>query len=390
MRHRISRSAALVVLLLLTPWTGSSANSKNQGTYALQGQAGSFLTVDDSRIYYEECGAGPSIVLLHDGLLSSVTWDGEWDALCKKFHVIRYDRRGYGRSDKPTKPFLQSKDLLTLLNHLKVPSATLVGCSSGGGHAIDFAIAHPEMVDRLILIGSVLHGMTVTAQFNERGNKNNAPLGKDDFKAAAENWSKDPFTITPGNEALRKRFYDALMQFPQNLKYAGDLEIRYMKPAVTRLSDIQSPTLILVGEFDIPDVHAFGGAIQAGIPGSRREVVKGAAHLIPLEKPEYLAERIGTFIEKYPRITVPGSLLESYVGEYNLWGKSALRLRNGRLFLQIPTEMELPLFPVSESKFKTFMWTQDAEIEFVKGEDGKISQLVITAEDGNVTKCPRL
>ncbi len=390
MRHRVSRSAALAILFLLAPWTGSSARSKNQASSGPQGQAGSFLTVDDSRIYYEECGTGPSIVFLHDGLLSSVTWDGEWSALCKKFHVIRYDRRGYGRSDKPTKPFLQTKDLLTLLNHLKVTSATLVGCSSGGGHAIDFAIAHPEMVDRLILVGSVLHGMTVTAQFNERGNKNNAPVEKGDFKAAAENWSKDPFTIAPGNDAARRKFHDALMQFPQNLKYAGDLEIRYQRPAVIRLSEIQAPTLILVGEFDIPDVQAFGGAIQAGIPGARREIVKGAAHLIPLEKPEYLTDRIGGFIETHPRLSVPASLLETYAGQYNLWGKSTVTLRNGRLFLQMPAEPEFPLFPVSDSKFKTFMWTQDAEIEFVKDASGKISQLIITAEDGTVTKCPRL
>src|ERR1700731_154659 len=60
------------------------------------------LEISDSKIYYEECGSGPTaIVLIHDGLLHSVTWDGIWKPLCAKNHAMRYDRRGYGRSDAP-------------------------------------------------------------------------------------------------------------------------------------------------------------------------------------------------------------------------------------------------------------------------------------------------
>ena len=355
-----------------------------------QKQAGNFLDVGGSKIYYEECGSGPAVVLLHDGLLSSSTWDGEWSALCSKFHVVRYDRRGYGRSDAPTKPFLQATDLQALMVHLKIEHATIVGCSSGGGHAIDFTLAHPEMVERLILIGSVLHGMTVTTQFSERGNRNNAPVQKGDLKTAALNWSKDPYTIAPGHDAARKRFYDALMRYPQSLKYAGDFEIRYLRPAVIRLSDIHVPTLILDGEFDMPDVQAFGGAIQAGIPGARREIVKDSAHLIPLEQPEYLSGRITNFIEKHPVVKLPADVLQSYAGQYDLWGKTTVALRDGRLLLQVPGEAELPLFAESESKMKFFMWTQDAEMEFVKDSTGKVTQAIIRAEDGTVMKCAKI
>lgn len=64
---------------------------------------GNFLDVDGSKIYYEECGAGPeAVVLIHDGIAHSVVWDAVWPAFCKQFHTIRYDRRGYGRSPATT------------------------------------------------------------------------------------------------------------------------------------------------------------------------------------------------------------------------------------------------------------------------------------------------
>jgi 3-oxoadipate enol-lactonase len=55
---------------------------------------GHYLKIGETRIYYEDAGAGEALLLIHDGLASSVTWDEEWAALSKRFHVIRYDRRG--------------------------------------------------------------------------------------------------------------------------------------------------------------------------------------------------------------------------------------------------------------------------------------------------------
>ena len=383
----VIHSGSLRVVALLLAFVMAAACGRP--LLASQKQSGNFLDVGGGKIYYEECGSGPAVVLLHDGLLSSSTWDGEWSALCSKFHVIRYDRRGYGRSDAPTKPFLQADDLRALLSHLNIQRATVVGCSSGGGHAIDFTLVHPEMVERLILIGSVLHGMTVTSQFTDRGNRNNARVAKGDLKAAALNWSRDPYTISAGHDAARKHFYDALMQYPQSLKYTGEFEIRFLRPAVIRLSEIHVPTLILDGEFDMPDVQAFGGAIQAGIPGARREIVKDSAHLIPVEQPEYLSNRITSFIDDHPVVSVPANVLQTYAGQYDLFGKTTIAFRDGLLYLQVPGEKEIPLFPESESKMKCFMWTQDAEIEFVKDAAGNVTEAVIHAEDGTVTKCPR-
>src|SRR5262245_5130318 len=102
--------------------------------------AAAFLSRDGSHIYYEESGPAnaAAVVLLHDGLLDSVTWDQVWPALGRQYHVVRYDRRGMGRSDPPRAAFIPTEDLLALLDRLGIASATPVGSSSASGLALGF------------------------------------------------------------------------------------------------------------------------------------------------------------------------------------------------------------------------------------------------------------
>ena len=350
---------------------------------------GEFVDVAGGRIHYEECGNGPAIVLLHDGLLHSVVWDGIWTRLCGKYHLLRYDRRGYGLSDAPKAAFSPVEDLAALLARAKIPRATIVGCSSGSALAIDFAIHHPESVENLVLIGPVVHGMPSSAFFDERGRRNSAPLEKGDSKGAAKNWSRDRFEVAGGHEAARRTVLDILTRFPQNLKYTGEFELRFKVPAIARLSEIHVPTLILVGEEDIADVHAHSGAIQAGIWGSRRDIVKGSGHLIPLEAPEDLAARITTFLERHRVAAVPEKTLETYVGRYRIWGNVAeVALKEGRLTLSLPAERELPLFPSSESKFFMIIWGE-TEIEFTKDANGRVTGFELR-QNGKAERAERI
>ena len=264
-------------------------------------QASGYLDVGGSKIYYETRGSGPAIVLLHDGLLSAVTWDEVWEPLPTRHQVIRYDRRGYGRSELPTKSYSPTGDLRKLLAHLKAQHAVIVGSSSGGALAIDFAIAHPQMVDGLFLIGPVLHGMAYTAYFQERGNHNNEPIQRDDVRAVAKNWSEDRFLIAGPNEGARRKIYEQLVANSDKVKFNDRFQQTVSPPASKGLSEIGAPTLILVGEADIADVYAHSGAINAGIRESTMEVIKDAGHLIQLEKPGEIAKRIDDFAQRCER-----------------------------------------------------------------------------------------
>jgi pimeloyl-ACP methyl ester carboxylesterase len=140
-----------------------------------------------TKLYYEECGAGPAVVLLHDGLLGSPTWNDVWPILCGKYHVVRYDRRGYGKSEAPKEKFSQTEDLYKLMEHLQFQRVVIVGNSSGGEASIEFALAHPEMTEGLFLVGAVVGGMEATARFEERGKRSRAPGEKGDMKQVALN-----------------------------------------------------------------------------------------------------------------------------------------------------------------------------------------------------------
>jgi len=287
--------AALVAITSLQV-QAQSVTSSNQPAR----QPGSFVPVENGQIYYEECGSGtPTVVLIHDGIAHSAVWDQVWPAFCGKFHTIRYDRRGYGKSPASTTWYYETDDLATLLRYLKVPRAVIVGSSHGGELSIDFTLAHPDVVQELVLVGAVVSGFPYSDHFLNRGMENSKPLEKNDVKAAIANWSKDKYVLAPGHDAAQKKLLEILSASPTDLNHQD--YARPTQPALPRLHDIHVPTLILTGDADIPDVHAHAGAIEAGIRGSRRVVLSDCGHLMYLERPEEFTKIVTGFIESnYP------------------------------------------------------------------------------------------
>jgi 3-oxoadipate enol-lactonase len=384
-------SAAVLGLVFLV------ARARAQATPPAQASAteasGHFAQVPGAKLYYEECNtAAPiSVALLHDGLLHSVNWDDVWAPLCAKYHVLRYDRRGYGRSEAATAPFAPEEDLFQLMRLVKMDRAIILGNSSGAGLALDFALAHPDMTEGLFLIGPVVHGMPSSAYFLDRGNRANAPLAQNDFKAAAENWSRDPHLISGPDPGARKKLFDALALSPRNLKTGGQFETRPSPPTVLRLSEIQAPALVLIGDSDIADVIAYGGAIEAALPIVAFEVWKNCGHLIQLEKPAELIARFQRFASLADRreAVVPAAELRELAGEYKFFNRSfAISLKNKRLWLGLPDTPDKPLFAASNSGF--FVRTTETEFQFERDPAGKILKLVIFNADGNKIECPRL
>jgi 3-oxoadipate enol-lactonase len=257
---------------------------------------GSFLEVDGAKLYYEECGSAPhAVVLVHDGVLHSAAWDEVWPDFCKHFHTIRYDRRGYGRSPAAHHGHYATDDLAAVLHHLKLKRVAIVGSSHGGEISINFTLDHPEMVEQLVLVGAVVGGMPYTKHFLERGDALGKSLERADIQGAIAAAAKDKYLTAPGSDAAKKRMADILTANPQDLTHP-ELELP-VKPALPRLGEIHIPTLLLVGDADIPDVHAHAGAIEAGIPRARRVVISDAGHLMYLEKPTEFSRIVIEFLE---------------------------------------------------------------------------------------------
>jgi len=144
-----------------------------------------FVDVDGGKLYYEELNhGGQTVVLLHDGVVDSAVWNDVWPEFCQHFHVVRYDRRGFGKSPASTSWYSEIDDVTTLFRHLHLGRAALVGSSHGGQLAVDFALARPEFVEELVLVGPLLSGMPYTQYFLDRAEEPYGLLQKGDVKGA--------------------------------------------------------------------------------------------------------------------------------------------------------------------------------------------------------------
>ncbi|HEY7433418.1 MAG TPA: alpha/beta hydrolase [Streptosporangiaceae bacterium] len=250
-------------------------------------------------VFCEVTGDGPPIVLTHDAMLHRESWDAQFDSLSRAYRVVRWDRRGYGRSDQPSAPYASDDDLARVVASLTDPPTVLMGCSNGGLLSLQCALQHPELVAALVLVGPIVSGLGFTEHFTSRGGHWTG--GNLTAAAEIEYWSStDPWFIAPANTTARDRLRALLTANPNNLRPKEHLEQAYESPALPRLGQITVPTLIIAGEHDIPEVHAHCGAIQAAIPGARRQVLPNSGHLPHFEDPANFNPTIQAFLAAHP------------------------------------------------------------------------------------------
>ena len=273
--------AALALLVLLASPVAAQTPSPKAG--------GDFVSVSGSRLYYEECGTGPkAVVLLHDGVVNSAVWDDVWPTLCKQFHVIRYDRRGYGRSPATKKPYYEADDVAAILRDRKVSQAALVGSSHGGNIALSVALRYPAQISDLVLVGPEAEGFPYSEHFI---------LAQMEFQRAKDPIEvrvKNTYFIAPGDDAAREHLRKLLNASPQDHKHS-DMPLPE-KPVFPYVRDLRIPTLILTGSVDIADNQAVSGALAMSIPGAARVVVPDTGHLLYLEKPEVFSSLVLEFL----------------------------------------------------------------------------------------------
>ena len=256
---------------------------------------GAFANVEGGRVWYQTCGTGPnSMVLIHDGSLHSATWDDVWPIFCKDFHVVRYDRRGFGRSPVATAPYSRTDDVAAVMHAAGITHAVVVGASAGGGIAVDFTLSHPEAVDRLVLVGPSISGLRYSQYFVQRVTENVREFQQGDIEGAL----RDGWAFAPGHDAAVTRAAALLKANPQNLNH-GDMA-RLAPTAKPLLASIKAPTLVLIGDHDIADNEGEAAAAEALIPHAYRIVVPDTGHLMYMEHPDVFARLVEQFIDAKP------------------------------------------------------------------------------------------
>jgi pimeloyl-ACP methyl ester carboxylesterase len=257
--------------------------------------------VAGTSIYYEEAGIGPAVVLIHAGVADSRMWDGVFEPLARRFRTVRFDIRGFGRSSMPPGRFSYHGDLRALLDHLDIARAALVACSFGGQIAIDLAIAHPGRVGSLVLVASGIGGREPSESMVRFGEEEDALMERGDVEGATElnlrTWVDGPKRATDQvDPAVRKRVHDMQRELFLAAPPEGVKREPLTPAAIGRLGEIEAPTLVLVGDLDVPDMIEASELLATGIPNARRVVFPGVAHMVSMERPEQFLEAVVEFL----------------------------------------------------------------------------------------------
>jgi pimeloyl-ACP methyl ester carboxylesterase len=229
--------------------------------------------------------------LIHEGIADCRMWDDQFAAFARRFRVVRYDVRGFGRSDMPPEPFSHQADLAGLLGHLELERAYVVGASMGGLIAIDFTIEHPEMVAALVPVASALSGskpsdglLAQWAAVEEAAEKDgDVPRAVElELRMWVDGPRRTPDQVDP---AVRARVHEMnTAVFMHALRPEGT-PVPLDPPAIDRLGEIRVPALIIVGDGDQPDIVATADLLAQGIVGARKVVMPGLAHVPSMERP---------------------------------------------------------------------------------------------------------
>jgi 3-oxoadipate enol-lactonase len=261
--------------------------------------------VEPRPVEYEVVGEGPPVVLIHSDVADSRLWGAQVEALAPSHLVVTYDRPGHGRTPLPPGPFSHVADLRGLLERLGLERASLVGCSGGGNGALEFALSYPDRVDRLVLVAAGLPGWDWSAEMEAADEEETRLVDAGNLEGAAEGqvrlWAvgrRRPDEVDP---ALREYTREAVLQSYRHYRSAeeqGEVgpNVRIDPPSWERLGDVRAPTLVVIGDADVEDLHGIADRLAAEIPGARKEVVANAAHMLPMERPQELNRLLLEFL----------------------------------------------------------------------------------------------
>jgi pimeloyl-ACP methyl ester carboxylesterase len=242
--------------------------------------------VSGTRLYYEVRGQGQPVVLIHGGNLDCRMWEDQLQPFAERFKVVRYDVRGFGKSDRPTEPYSDVDDLYNLLDHLGIETAHVVGVSMGGTIAIDFALRHPERLDRLVVVGSGLSGYKWPADCNLRQWSIIEAARDLGPSVAVERWLQGPGNAAAMEDVQLAARLQRMATANAHAFLANPLLPRPIKPpAVERLDEIASPMLIVVGERDEPAIHAIADLLAEQVPGAQKAIIPAAGRWPNMEQP---------------------------------------------------------------------------------------------------------
>ena len=261
------------------------------------------IPFDGAVLRGEADGFGIPVVFLHAGVADRRMWAEQMSALAEEgYHVISYDRRGFGETETGDVPFSHLVDLEAVLDRLSIHAAVLVGCSMGGALAIDFAIENPGRTIGLVLVGTAITGAD-SAEIPEEA----AEL-EDALDYATERGNLETVNRIQAHLWLDGPLSDSgRVQGPARELFLKMNAIALHHPDLTQeeeaddadlsLSTIAAPTLLVVGELDFPDIIARHEDLSEELENAFAVILEDTAHLPSLERPDLFNPLLLEFLE---------------------------------------------------------------------------------------------
>jgi pimeloyl-ACP methyl ester carboxylesterase len=251
-----------------------------------------FANIDNAKIYYEMAGKGIPFVMIHAGVADSRQWNNEFTAFAENYQVIRYDMRGYGKSEPVDGEFSHLSDLVSLLDALEIHGPlVMMGCSMGGGLALDFALTYPSRVQALIMVGSGPSGLELDVPASAKFADAEKAFEAGDLDLVAEIETQiwfDGRDRAPDqvDQAMRKLLYEMNhIALSHEVKQLGKRLPNTPTPAFDRLGSLNIPVLVIVGAQDTLYILAAADYMIERISSARKVMIEDAAHLPNMDQP---------------------------------------------------------------------------------------------------------
>lgn len=284
----------IILTLILTSILNSCKNPKMGEPINSE-----YLTINNSKIYYEIFGQGEPIILIHPGVTDSRVWDFQIEELSQEFKVIRFDQRGFGKSSMPTENYNAVKDILTLMDSCKISKANIVGICLGALQAIDLAIEYPDRVKTLIISGTGLPDWPLSKDVLDKHINFTQYVMENGPDSAVQRMLTDPFwsqSIPENKYQEGKKLFEKIL-WENKMSFTVNWQLRELPMGLAdRFGEIDCPVLMFRPEKEIPFIIPIADTIAAKVPNIKVIEVSGASHLLNMEKPEEFSGEIIDFI----------------------------------------------------------------------------------------------
>src|SRR3981189_2181167 len=267
------------------------------------------VTDDNVKLYFEETGSGIPVVFVHEFAGDHRSWEPQVRHFGKRYRAITFAARGFAPSDIPPQGPSSAQaraadDIASVLDHLAIPAAHIVGLSMGGFATLHFGFRHPKRAKSLCVAGCGYGAEPdQQARFKDEADVVAASIQADGMAAFAERYAYGPTRVQFENKDPRgfAEFKQMLSEHSAvgsaNTQAGVQKERPSLYSMVEEMKKITVPTLVISGDEDWPCLLP-GILMKQSIPSAALSIIPNAGHAINIEVPDEYNRIVGEFLSQ--------------------------------------------------------------------------------------------